>query len=357
MLASQSVTLTQSGTLATITATDHAGTGKTGTSNTFTVNAGALAKFAFALTSPQTDGLAFTGTNTLTAQDASGNTITSFDASANHVTISGNGPLNGTESGLHGANVLNQATDFSSGVANLTALGLTYTGTTGTGTFTATSATAPAKTGTSGNVVINVGGVDHFTFAAAGAQTDGLPFTGANTLTAQDVGGNTITTFSAATNNVTITANSPLNGTVSGLDSANVLNAPGDFSGGVANLTALGMIYTGNAAVGTFTATSATGAKTGTSSNVTINVGALAKFAFALTSPQTSGSAFTGTNTLTAQDIGGNTVTSFNASPNHVTVTANSPLTGTVSGLARLQRAQRTGAISPAASRTSRRSA
>ena len=331
VLASQSVTLTQSGTLSTITATDHAGTGKAGTSNTFTVNAGALAKFAFALTSPQTDGLAFTGTNTLTAQDTSGNTITTFDASANHVTITENSPLNGTESGLHGSNVLNAAGDFSSGVANLTALGLTYTGKVATGTFTATSATG-SKTGTSGTVVVNLGGVDHFTFATANSQTNGLPFTGTNTLTAQDVGGNTITAFNAATNNVTLTANSPLTGSVSGLHGANVLNAAGDFSSGVANLTALGMSYTGSAGAGTFTATSATGAA-GTSGNVTISVGALAKFAFALATSQVSGAGFTGINTLTAQDVSGNTITNFSAGANHITVAANSPLTGTVSGL------------------------
>jgi hypothetical protein len=37
VLSSHSITLTQAGTLSTITATDHSGTGKTGTSNTFTV--------------------------------------------------------------------------------------------------------------------------------------------------------------------------------------------------------------------------------------------------------------------------------------------------------------------------------
>ena len=40
-----------------------------------TVSAAALNKFAVALASPQTSGTAFTGTNTLTAQDAFGNTV------------------------------------------------------------------------------------------------------------------------------------------------------------------------------------------------------------------------------------------------------------------------------------------
>ena len=171
-----------------------------------------------------------------------GNVITNFNASANNVAITANSPLTGTMSGLNTpANVLNQSGDSTSGVANLTTLGMTYTGTTGTGTFTATSGT---KTGTSGNVTINAGALDHFTFNAASPQTDGVAFTGTNTLTAQDIGNNTITNFNAASNNVTITPVSPLTGTVSGLHGSNVLNQAADFSSGVANLTSLGMTYT-----------------------------------------------------------------------------------------------------------------
>src|SRR5205809_1858288 len=107
------------------------------------------------LASPQTNGSAFTGTNTLTAQDVYNNTVTSFDASANNVTITANSPLTGTVSGLHGANVLNQATDVTSTAANLTPLGLTYTRNAASGTFTATSANG--KTGTSGSVTVSPG--------------------------------------------------------------------------------------------------------------------------------------------------------------------------------------------------------
>ena len=85
-------------------------------------------------------GSAFSGTNTLTAQDAFGNTVTSFNAATNNVTLAGTGALSGgTISGLSGGNTLTSAGDFSAGVANLTTLGLTYTGASGTGTFTATA--------------------------------------------------------------------------------------------------------------------------------------------------------------------------------------------------------------------------
>ena len=199
--------------------------------------------------------------------------------------------------------MLNASGDFFSGVANLTTLGMTYTGNATTGTFKATSGT---KTGTSGDVLINPGALASFTSPAASPQTSGVAFTGTNTLAAKDASGNTITNFSAASNNVTITAVSPLTGTVSGIHGSNVLNASGDFSSGVANLTTLGMTYTGNTATGTFTATS--GTKTGTSGNVVINPGALASFTFSAASSQTDGVGFTGTDTLTAKDTSGNII-------------------------------------------------
>ena len=323
--------MTYTGNTGTGTFTATSATGKTGTSGGVVINPGALASFTFVAASPQTDGVAFSGTNTLTAKDASGNTITNFSASSNNVTITPTS-LAGAVSFTSGAtgDVLNTSGDFTNGQANLSSLGMTYTGNTGTGTFTATSATG--KSGTSGSVTIAVGALDHFAFVAASPQTNGVAFTGTNTLTAQDVGNNTITNFNASTNNVTVTANSPLTGSVSGIHGSNVLNLAGDFSSGVANLGTLGMTYTGNTGTGTFTATSATG-KSGTSGSVTIAVGALDHFAFVAASPQTNGVAFSGTNTLTAQDVGNNTVTTFNAATNNVTVTANSPLTGTVSGI------------------------
>ena len=118
-----------------------------------------------------------------------------------------------------------------------------------------------------------MGALDHFAFVAASPQTNGVAFSGTNTLTAQDIGNNTITGFNAATNNVTVTAVSPLTGAVTFTSGAtgDVLNTAGDFSSGVANLTTLGMTYTGNATTGTFKATSATGAKTGTSGSVVIS--------------------------------------------------------------------------------------
>ncbi|WP_415711124.1 hypothetical protein, partial [Aquirufa beregesia] len=72
------------------------------------------------------------------AQDAYGNTATGFNASGNNITVTTSltGAITGLGSGVN--NVLNQAGDFTSGVANLTSLGLKFTGTSGAGTFTFT---------------------------------------------------------------------------------------------------------------------------------------------------------------------------------------------------------------------------
>ena len=112
---------------ATISVSDGSNSSSGSDRLTVTVSAASMNKFALSLTSPQVNDVAFTGVNTLTAQDAYGNTV-GFDASANNVTIGANAPLTGAVSGLSGGNTLTGAGDFSSGVANLTALGMKYTG-------------------------------------------------------------------------------------------------------------------------------------------------------------------------------------------------------------------------------------
>jgi flagellin-like protein len=77
-----SVTLSQAGTGISISTS---GGGKSGTSNTFTVNAGALDHFVFNSLSTQTAGTAFS--ITITAKDANGNTVTSY-VGTNTLTVS-----------------------------------------------------------------------------------------------------------------------------------------------------------------------------------------------------------------------------------------------------------------------------
>jgi hypothetical protein len=94
------------------------------TSSTFDISADVLHHFDLVLATPQSNGVAFTGTSTLTAKDQFGNTVTTFDASGDVVTFTHDGA--GSITGLSGTTALNSNTDFSAGVANL-AGSFTYT--------------------------------------------------------------------------------------------------------------------------------------------------------------------------------------------------------------------------------------
>jgi hypothetical protein len=298
-------------------------------------------KFAVNLTSPQTNGISFTGTNTITAQDAYGNTRTDFDASLNNVTVAAVSPLTGTVTGLGsgGNNVLNQSGSFVSGIANLTS-SIIYTGNATTGTFTATSATG-GYTGTSNSVVIQSGGATKLVITGSGSQTAGT--TQNVTITAKDAVGNTATsytgdksiTFSGAnssTNPVTAPTVTDKNGSAVAFGTATTIT----FTNGVATVSGSnnGVMTLYRAESATVSVTDGTISSTGADRlSVTVSAAVMNKFAINLTSPQTNGITFTGTNTITAQDAYGNTRTDFSASANNVTISANSPLTGTVSGL------------------------
>jgi len=295
--------------------------------HTFTITPAAIGSFSLSLATPQRNRQAFTGTNTLTALDTFGNVKTNFQASLNNITFTVS-PTDGTISGLRGtnSNILNQDSDFTNGVANLTGKFI-FTGTTGSHTFTATSADSKTATAT---VNILGGAVSSFDFSLTSPQVMDIAFSGTDTLTAKDADGNVITDFNASTNNVTITE-SVGGGTVSGLGSGanNVLNQAGDFSNGIADLAGK-MIYGGLSGSRIFTAVS--GSASSNSNAVTFGPGAFAKFGLALSTPQQNDEFFTSA-AISAQDIYGNVVTSYDASAvgNDVTI-ASSGATMTISG-------------------------
>ncbi|WP_205753045.1 Ig-like domain-containing protein [Aquirufa beregesia] len=289
-----------------------------------TVSPATFSKLALSLTGPQINGVAFTGTNSLTAQDAYGNTVTSFDASSNNITVSTS--LSGAITGLSGTNKLSSAGDFSSGVASLTGLGLKYTGAVGSGTFTFTPVSGTAVT--SGSIDINSGSANKFIITGTGTQTAGTSQT--LTITAKDAQGNTVTTYTGAKSLTFSGANSSSSPvTTAKVGSTDFGTATSlTFSNGVA--TASMSLYKVESASISVTDGSLT-ASGGGELAVSVSVGSFAKFSLAMSDPQTSGTAFTGTNTLTAQDAYGNTVTGFSAATNNVTVT--SSLTGSITGL------------------------
>ncbi len=183
------------------------------------------------------------------------------------------------------------------------------------------------------------GALNKFTLVLSSPQLNGQSFTGANTLTAQDLYGNTVTNFDASADNVTLSANSPLSGTITGLGtgSNNTLNRASDFIQGVATLNALGMRYTGTIGTGTFTAISS-GGKSGTSGNVTISAGSATRLVITGSSTQTAGASQN--LTITAKDATNNTVLGYSgdksltfsgagSSPNPVTPPTVNDKTGT----------------------------
>ena len=297
-------TKTVTGSLAGTVSVQGAGTvngSPTTSTNTldFTVTFGTASQIVM---SGSTAGLASGSTRLVTAtiEDAAGNTVAGGPDASDSITFSQSGGT-GSVTGLAGA------VAASGGVATKTVTG-SLAGTVsvqGAGTVNG----SPTTSTNTLDFTVTFGTLDHFAFVLASPQTSGVPFTGTNTLTAQDAAGNTITDFDASANNVTVTANSGLTGTVSFTTGAtgNVLNGAGDFTSGVANLSSvgLGMMFTGSGA-GTFTATS--GGKTGTSGPVTI----ASSDTFVVTNPgtQTAGAAFNVT--ITAKLSGGATDTGYN---------------------------------------------
>ncbi|WP_415711114.1 hypothetical protein, partial [Aquirufa beregesia] len=314
--------------ITTVSVTDGTISSSGGGNLPFEVTPGSFSKLAVSLASPQTTGTAFTGVNTLTAQDEFGNTV-NLDASINNVTVTNS--LGGIITGLSGTNKLNNANDFVAGVANLTNLGLIYTGASGTGTFTFTPATGTAIT--SSNVTINPGTVSRLEVTGTGTQTAG----GSQTITlrAKDASGNIVPSYTGDKSIVfsgALSSTNPLvNPTVTDKNSSAVNFGTATiitFTNGVATATL--KLYR----VETSTIVATQGALVSSGGDrliVVVSPASLNKFALALSTPQINGQAFTSTNSITAQDAYGNTVTSFDASANNVTVTTS--LSGSISGL------------------------
>ncbi len=134
-------------------------------------------------------------------------------------------------------------------------------------------------------VTVRPGTTRSLAFSLNSPQPVNEVFVGAsNWLTVTDQYKNLITDYNAVAQPITITGGGPLNtGTIRLINSSNtnVLNQPGDVTGGVANLSniGLGMLYVGTTGTGWFTATAAPpsteqfAVSPATSNNVTITPG------------------------------------------------------------------------------------
>ncbi|MCB1047542.1 MAG: T9SS type A sorting domain-containing protein [Calditrichaeota bacterium] len=105
---------------------------------------GTADNLVFSITdSGQESNVNWTGTNTVTVQDSWGNTATSFDASVTPLTVVATPSAGVTINvGGRGDAILDLNTDFVSGIADLTSIGIKLTGSSNTYTINATSTLA-----------------------------------------------------------------------------------------------------------------------------------------------------------------------------------------------------------------------
>ncbi len=172
------MTVAQSGQSITFTGVP---SGKTGTSNSFDVNAGSLHHFTFNTIANQTAGVAFS--ITITAKDQYNNTVTSYTGS--NTLSDSSGTISPTSTGAFSSGVWTDNVTITQAQANIQ--------------ITTTGAT---KSGVSNPFDNNPANLHHFTFNAITDQTAPIPFS--ITITAKDEFGNTVTAYTG-TNTLTDT--------------------------------------------------------------------------------------------------------------------------------------------------------
>ncbi len=262
----------------TKTATDNvinvSGSGKSGQSNAFNVNAATLHHFILNTISTQAAGAPFA--ITVTAQDNYGNTATQFTGK---VTISDKTntitpTVSGNFSNGQWTGNVSIAQAYASDIITVTRQG-------------------GSENGASNSFDVISSNVDHFVISSIGNQVAGQPFS--ITIRAEDSNNNLVTNFT---------------GTASLSDLTNTINptTTGSFSGGQwSGSVTITKSRTGN----NITATS--GGKAGTSNSFNVNPAALDHFRLStIGSPQIAGQAFS--ITITAEDVYNNKVTGFTSS-------------------------------------------
>ena len=260
------VTLSQAGTGISISTS---GGGKSGKSNSFTVNPGALDHFIFNSIATQTVGTAFS--ITVTAKDLNENTVTSY---------TGTNTLSASSGTISPTSTSKFTSGIWTGSVTLSVSGSEIS----IGTF------GSSKFGRSNYFTVNAIVLDHFIFnTISSPQTAGSAFT--TTITAKASNGNTVTSY---TGRPTLSASTgTINPTMTGA-----------FSNGVWT----GTITTTGAGSGiTITATDST--HSGQSNSFTINPGAATRLEVSCGISQVAGIAFPVM--VTAKDAYGNTAKGY----------------------------------------------
>jgi len=249
------------------------------TSNSFTVNAGALAKFVIAnISSPQTAGVAFNVT--VTAQDANGNTVTSYNSDGNKANLTSTGALVGSPI---------TTASFTNGVV---VQSVTITN---TGSFTITATGTGQGNGIGGvpsNLfTVNAGPAASLTISAPASAAAGTAFN--FTVTAKDSFGNVATGYAGTVKFSSTDAQAVLP------PNSALTNGTGTFS---ATLKTAG--------VSTITGTdTVNGSIAGISGNIAVSAGSATALVVTAPASATAGTAFNFT--VTAKDSFGNVATGY----------------------------------------------
>lgn len=327
VLASHSVQINTAATAYQITATQTGVTSPTGTSNSFNVVPASGNKIVIT-TQPAggASGSTLATQPIVEVQDAVNNRVTSFTG---EITVSIHSGDDGTLTGTTIVSAVAGVVTYSDLVlAGLVSENYILR-------FSGSSLTSV----NSNNVTVTPGAATRLAITGSSTQVAG---TSQNlTITAYDSKGNVSTGYAGDKNLTFSGANASLNGT-----NPTVTNKDGlatnfgtatavTFTDGVASVSG------GNNGVMTlYRAESATiavqdqneiAAAGADRLTVTVTHGSLESFAVSFSSPQSSGTSFSETNTITARDSWGNTVTNFNASATPVTMTTS--LGGTIGGL------------------------
>jgi hypothetical protein len=284
--------------------------------------------FTTSISSPQVNGVAFSGTAEVTAYDVDGNLKDDFDASGNNVTIS-TGGVGLVYRGAVTPAVLDQGTDFVNGVADLGSLGINYQ--TGAApevgiTFTADDA-GVGTPGVSGLVDINgstvIGGVA-ITDPVAATPVDADTALYTVTVDVVDIGLSQVADGTVVYWSYAVVTGS---GTGSGLSASTSLTVGGVASIDLTTSRVVGDEFTVTAGDNGFIVSD-------TSATITVVAGGFNRLAVNIQSPQTNQVAFVGaplTSTVTAQDTFGNTITNFDfLYPGETVVLTSSAGAGTV---------------------------
>ena len=249
------------------------------TSNSFTVNAGALAKFVIAnISSPQTAGVAFNVT--VTAQDANGNTVANYNGDGNKANLTSTGALVGspiTTASFTNGMVVQSVTITNTGNFTITAVG------TGQGNGIG---------GVPSNLfTVNAGPAASLTVSAPASATAGTAFN--FTVTAKDSLGNVATGYAGAVR-------------FSSTDAQAVLPANSALTNGTGTFSATLKTAGTRTITGTDTVTSSIA---GVSGNITVSAGPATALVVSAPTSATAGTAFNFT--VTAKDAFSNVATGY----------------------------------------------